>query len=343
MPIPTAFPRSATQRIGTMARDTVNILALIAFCLRNKVDVVHCHLVNMDTRYAFVLKRTVGVKVIVTLRGGEFHHWTEGRPYRRAYVRQILEAADALTALSRSQLEDARRLAPNLPSSRAEVITNPIDADAINRAANAGDISHRNGHSYIVFCGRLEKEKRVDTLISAYHRVIAMCPGYAHELVIAGDGSLSEALRAKARNGPGGRRIRFLGKYRYEDTLARIRDAALLVLPSQESEGCPNVVLEAMALGTPVIVSDHPPLKELVTHGVNGEVFSTGQSRALADRLLKLSQNPGKLTQYAIAGRKHVIEKHQFEQISSAYDNLYRKVTRGPFDSAPSSAHKWRG
>ena len=329
MPIPTAFHHSATEKLRTSSRDMVNLFVLAALCVRKKVDLVHCHLVNVDTRYAVALKRMLGVKMVLTLRGGEFSHWIKGWPNRRAYVRRMLEAADVVTALSRSQIEDARRLAPELPWGRAEVITNPVNPDEVARLASGGSVSGHGSNSYIVFCGRLANEKRIDTLIEAYHRVINQCPHYAHDLLIAGTGSMMETLLRKARRGPGGRRIRFLGRCSYEDTLAVIRDAAVLVLPSQESEGCPNVVIEAMALGTPVIVSDHAPLRELVTHGVNGEVFPVGNASALAQRLLDMSRNPGKLSHYSLAGKNHVMQEHRFDQVSMAYDRVYRSIIAG--------------
>jgi len=329
IPIPTAFRHSATEKLRTSSRDLVNLGLLAALCVRKKVDLVHCHLVNVDTRYAVALKRMLGIKMVLTLRGGELSHWIKNWPNRRAYVRRMLEAADVVTALSRSQIEDARRLAPELPWSRAEVITNPVNPDELTRLASGGSVASHGSNSYVVFCGRLANEKRIDTLIDAYQRVINQCPHYPHDLLIAGTGSLMETLSRKARRGPGGRRIRFLGRCSYEDTLAIIREAAVLVLPSQQSEGCPNVVIEAMALGTPVIVSDHAPLRELVTHGVNGEIFPTGNSSALAQRLLDLWRNPGKLSRYSLAGKKYVLQEHGFDQVSTAYDRIYRSIVAG--------------
>ena len=327
LPIPTPIPHSTADIVKLSTQDPINIRALAALCEKNQIDLVHCHLVNVDTRYAIALKRLLGIKMILTLRGGEFHHWIEGRPRRRAYVAEMLERADYITALSQSQVNDAQILVPDRAwSDCSEVICNPVDADAIAKWADSGEHFYQNGRSYVVFCGRLENEKRVDTLIEAYHGIIAQCPDFPHELIVVGDGSLLPTLTAQAGNGPGAERIRFLGACRYEDTLALIRGAAILVLPSLY-EGCPNAVLEAMALGTPVIVSDAAGLRELVTQGVNGDIFPAGDASALAPCLQSLSRDPGRLCLYTAAGKRRIADNHQFDQIAMAYERVYGMLT----------------
>jgi glycosyltransferase involved in cell wall biosynthesis len=322
--IPYPFCQPRLQRAKAALLDSVNLTALACLCLKNRIEIAHCHLINVDTRYAIALQRWLGIKVVITLRGGEFHHWIANHPVRREYVRRMLESADAVTALSQSQMDDAKALAPDL-TRETLVISNPADPEAIVRQASQGAAT--DGEPYILFSGRLEDQKRVDLLIEAYHGIVGEATEYPYDLVVAGSGSLLPALQEQARNGPGASRIHFRGPRRYEDSLALIRDAAALVLPSQESEGCPNVVLEAMALGTPVIVSDHGPLPELVEHRVNGEVFASGDAAALKNRLCAIGLGQEKRARYAAAGLRHLEEKHRFGRIADAYEELYRRLT----------------
>jgi glycosyltransferase involved in cell wall biosynthesis len=323
--IPSPFPRYRWQKPGIGVLDGVNLTVLAGLCLRKRIEVVHCHLINVDTRYALALKHLLGVRVVITLRGGEFHHWIAGRPLRQVYVRRMLESADAVTALSRSQLDDARALAPML-SHDSLVIPNPADPGAIRRLAAAGEPAAGRRVPYILFSGRLVPEKRVDLLIQAYHASIRQGMEFPYDLALAGDGSLAAELREQGRSGAGAGRIHFLGVRRYEDSLALVRDAAMLVLPSQESEGCPNVVLEAMALGTPVVVSDHGPLPELVAHGVHGEVFPRGDAAALRRCLLSVAESAERRSRYADAGLRYLEERHRFDRIATAYEDLYRRM-----------------
>jgi glycosyltransferase involved in cell wall biosynthesis len=327
--IPYPFHYDRLKRVKARFLDAVNLPALAALCITNRIQLAHCHLINVDTRYAVALKRLLGLKVLITLRGGEFHHWIAGQPVRRQYVRRMLESADAVTALSQSQLDDARKLAPSL-SPDSPVIPNSADPDAIGRKAAQGRSLPGPRSPYIVFAGRLEAQKRIELLIDAYHGLVAEEPAYPFDLIIIGSGSRSAMLHGHALEGPGASRIHFLGTCCHEDSLALIRDAAILVLPSQESEGCPNVVLEAMALGTPVVVSDHGPLLELVTHDVNGETFAAGDGHALKARLRALANNAQARRQLAAAAREYLERRHRVDSVADRYEELYRRVIQRP-------------
>ncbi len=331
--IPYPFRQERRKEVIAALLDVVNIPALTILCLWYRIGLIHCHLINVDTRYALTMKKLLGVKLIITLRGGEFHHWIAERPQRQQHVRELLESADAVTALSQSQMDDAKALAPGMKG-ETRILRNPADPEAIRRKATAGRAAGAPA-SYILFSGRLEAQKRVDLLIDAYHRIVAADRCYPHDVLIAGDGSLLDECEEQARRGAGAGRIHFAGSFAYGDSLALIRDAAMLVLPSQESEGCPNVVLEAMALGTPVIVSDHGPLPELVTAGVSGEVFPSGDAEALRDRLLALTGDPEKRARYAAAGLEVLDRQHRFDRIADAYEELYRQLA-SPRTSAKS-------
>ena len=321
LPIPTAIRPHFRHKLRFGARDVMNIAALAAFCARRSIDVVHCHLINMDTRYALLLRRLIGVKVVITLRGGELCHWLDERPLRRDYVKRMLESADAVTSLSHSQFDDALRLTSRLPNGPL-VIPNPAEPDAI-LAATAGARPDL-GSPYILFMGRLEPPKNVDLLVDAYASLIRKRPAYAWDLVIAGDGSEKAGLQRKAGNSGG--RIRFLGDLDYARSLSLIRDAHVLVLPSLTGEGCPNVLLEAMSLGTPVIVSDHSPLKEMVEDKVSGEVFPSGNQEALANLLLGLPMDRATRDRYAEAARRRLQERHGFDGIVAAYEEIYASL-----------------
>ena len=324
--IPYPFHRRPLRRTMAHVLDAANLGALAAVCVARRIAVVHCHLVNVDTRYAVALRRLLGLKVVITLRGGELHHWVENHPVRLRYVRRMLESADAVTALSQAQLDQARRLNVSLPAETV-VIPNPADPHAIGRLAARGVRPPDAPMEYLLFAGRLEAEKRVELLIDAYHRLVTEDPAYPLGLIVAGAGSQAELLRAAAQAGAGGARIRFVGARPHEDSLALIRDAAILVVPSGASEGCPNVVLEAMALGTPVVLADEGPLGELVTHDVNGSLFPAGNAAALAARLRALAADRRAGDRYAARAREYLGGRHRLDDVADRYEALYRRLT----------------
>jgi glycosyltransferase involved in cell wall biosynthesis len=197
----------------------------------------------------------------------EFRHprlWAAG--YRRFYRR-----FDAMVC----QSEDMRRDLVErfgLPASKAVTINNPIDADRIRRMAGL-DVAARPAPDpsriELVAAGRLTPQKGFDVLIHA----LALAADPRMHLTLLGDGPLRQALEARAAAHGLEARVRFAGfdpnPYR---TFAR-SDAFVL---SSRFEGFPNVMLEALACGTPVVASPAPG-------GVAEIAATTGGVRLAAD------------------------------------------------------------
>jgi glycosyltransferase involved in cell wall biosynthesis len=194
------------------------------------------------------------------------------------------------------------------------VIPNPVDIEAIRTAV---DMRHPLPvRPYLIYAGRFVALKSLDTLIEAYHRLIASNLAYPADLVLTGEGEMDTTLRAQASAGAASHRIHFTGAKSWGETLRLIQGASFLLLPSHESEGCPNALLEAMALGTPVVVSDNPRLEALVTPGITGEVFPRRDAARLQACLADLSFDPERRTAYSREGERLLRERHDFGAIT---------------------------
>ncbi len=132
-----------------------------------------------------------------------------------------------------------------------------------------------DGGGYLLFFGRLSREKGVTTLVEA----VAHVPG--SRLVIAGDGPQRRELEALARGAAGGR-IEFTGHQASEQLRATLRGASLVAVPSAWYENCPYTILEAFAAGKPVIASNIGGIPELVRDGQDGLLFPPGHAGELA-------------------------------------------------------------
>jgi glycosyltransferase involved in cell wall biosynthesis len=132
----------------------------------------------------------------------------------------------------------------------------------------------------VVFAGRLAHEKAVDVLIEAVARA-----GSPVELDVYGDGPERPALEAQAEASPARHRVRFHGRRSREDVLAALAGATVAAVPSRWHENQPMAVLEAFAVGTPVVASDLGGLRELVEDGVTGWVVPAGDPDRLAGAL----------------------------------------------------------
>ncbi len=300
----------------------LNLATLALLCRRRRVDVVHAHHLNTDTVYARRLARLLGVAFVLTLRGGETEEWITTAA-RRRYVVDQLASADAVTAVSASLLAQATALVPAI-AARGCVIPNPVDTAELRAAmAPLDDAAPRT--PYVLFAGRLEPMKDLECLLDAYAGA-ATDPAFSLDLVLAGAGSLEPALRARASERAAAARIHFVGRLPYAHVLGLIAGARLVVLPSRCSEGCPNLLLEAMALGVPVVVSDLGSHTELVEDGVNGLVFPIGDAPALAARLAALAAAPERGAALADAAAARLRTRHAGADVAACYDAIYRRA-----------------
>jgi glycogen(starch) synthase len=321
--IPSQTDEAASARAFRSVMNPLNLATLACFCRLRRIDVVHGHLLNTDTVYARQLARLLNVRFILTLRGGETEEWIHTST-RRRYVVEQLRGADYVTAVSASLLIHAATFVPEI-TQRSTVIPNPIDPERVRETMSRAPEEPERDRLYVLFAGRLEFMKDVECLIDAYHLAVANHSEFTPDLLIVGDGTRAADLHQRALGGPGAGRIRFLGSLPYARTLRLIAGAMMIVLPSRCSEGCPNVVLEAMALGAPVIVSDIPSLTELVEDGVSGRVFAVGDSRRLKERLRELAADPEVRAALVAAARARVTTRHAGAAVADRYCDLYAR------------------
>jgi len=130
-----------------------------------------------------------------------------------------------------------------------------------------------------LYIGRLTREKGVDTLLTAW----AQMPN-APLLRIVGDGPLREQLAERVARESGGN-IEILGPRPHGETVAYLKKASLLILPSEWYEGFPHVILEAFACGVPIVASRIGTLPDIIQDGTTGLLFEPGQPADLAAKV----------------------------------------------------------
>jgi glycosyltransferase involved in cell wall biosynthesis len=184
--------------------------------------------------------------------------------------------------------EGVRRMFAPLIPAPAIVVPNGVDTQRFhpNVAAPAW---YRPADANVVigFGGRLAPQKRPEDIIRAAARLVPSHPGTA--FVIAGEGSRRTEYEMLARTLGVEHAVRFAGYV--EDMRSFYASVDVVVLPSR-SEGCPNVVLESMAMRRALVVSDSLGSREVVTDGVNGLIYPVGDLDALTSALGRLLDNP---------------------------------------------------
>jgi len=146
-------------------------------------------------------------------------------------------------------------------------------------------IGHGDG-KFLIFVGRLEKEKGINTLIEAWKKVNVFNEDIS--LKIIGEGSLKGYIKNLAKTLKG---LEYLGLKSNEETCSLIGKAIFLLFPSEWYETFGRVLIESFAKGTPVIATDIGSASEIVVDGKTGFIFKPGDSDALSSRIKVILNN----------------------------------------------------
>lgn len=240
------------------------------------------------------------------------------RAYRRADA-VLTNSTDMAIGLAADLGLDGRKV---------RMINNPIDLAAIADAAaqSAGDAMAR---PYILSAGRLEYQKAHEVLIEAYARSGIW---RSHGLVILGKGSkLAQLHRLAAQLGVG-EHVCFIGFV--ANPYAWMAGADLFVLPSRW-EGFPTVAAEAMACGTPLLLTDcaFGP-RDIIVPGESGELVAPEDPEALAAAMSALIAQPQRRRQLAAAGRERV-QRFAIHAMNERYARLFEEFAPLPQVGVP--------
>ena len=182
----------------------------------------------------------------------------------------------------------------------------------------------------ILFLGRLHSIKGLDLLIDAFAR--ARGAHSSAQLVIAGPDEGARSLaEQQARKLGVSEVVHFVGGVDGELRLAAYRAADIFALTSY-SEGMPNAVLEACAAGTPVLITDRCNLPEVAVCDAGRVV--PADSTSVADALVELLADPGRLRTMGVNARQMVHERFDFSTVLDRIEQLYRRLTGTSADSA---------
>lgn len=251
-------------------------------------DVIDAHYFYPDGVAATRLGRRLGKPVVITARGSDINIFPQFRTPRK----QIVDAAhQSATVITVSHALRDNLIALGVSHDKITTLRNGVDlqrfAPIARNAAAAGlePVSFGSvGQDVWLSVGNLIKSKGVDIAVKA----IAQVPDAI--LLIAGTGPEATNLRRLASSHGVDQRVHFLGLVPHDDLSKYFNAADVLVLPS-ESEGMPNVVLEAMACGTPVVATPVGGVPELLTVPEAGRLMSKRTPEALVAAVSQLMQD----------------------------------------------------
>ncbi len=246
-------------------------------------DLIDAHYFYPDGVAAALLGRSFGKPVVITARGSDVNLLPEYALPRR----WILWAAARCAAIITVSAALKRRLAAlGVAEQRVTVLRNGVDLDTFRPLARPA-LRARLGLDgpTVLSAGLLVEAKGHHLAIEALTRLAGV------QLVIAGDGPMARELRALAERLGVSERVRFTGNLARADLIEYYNAADALVLASAR-EGMPNVVLEALACGTPVVAADVGGVAEIVDSPHAGVLLAERSAAALAGALTGLLERP---------------------------------------------------
>ncbi|WP_340539653.1 glycosyltransferase [Nocardioides sp. GXZ039] len=206
----------------------------------------------------------------------------------------------------------AKMVQGGIAATRLAHLTNFCDLSGIEAATEPG--------RGVLYAGRLSHEKGVDVLVEAARHLPQGLP-----ITIAGDGPERAALEARADAvAPG--RITFLGRISGAEVHRRMREAAVVVVPSRWYENQPMTILEAYGAGRPVVASRLGGLPELVDDGVTGALVAHDDPRGLAEAVRILALDPETAHAHGREARRRAEERFGLADHLDGVERLYARA-----------------
>jgi teichuronic acid biosynthesis glycosyltransferase TuaC len=241
------------------------------------ISLIDAHYVYPDGHAAALLGERLNIPVVITARGTDINLFSR-MPLIRPMIRQALKRADGVIAVSGALKQ--RMVDLGIEAEKIAIIRNGVDCSIFyprDRAEARRRLGLASESRIIITVGALVPLKGIDRLIGT----MKLLSNERVKLYVIGEGPERAKLEAQvAKQGLSGRV--FLVGSRPQEELAEWYSAADLFCLASSREGCPNVVIEAMACGTPIVAADVGGVRELIVRTASGRVISAVTAESLA-------------------------------------------------------------
>ena len=311
-----------------MAFNTAVLAAGARAARERPVDVVHVHdwlVASAGAELADLLDVPLVATVHATEWGRHRGHLPPGvSPTIHAVEGWLTERADAVITCS-SYMRDQVRELFGRPEAAIDVIPNGVDVgwfalDPAEVRAFRRTLAEDGTH-LVLFAGRLEYEKGVQTVLHALERVTDLAGPV--RFLVAGVGTYTDELRALVERLGLGHRVRFTGFLEEQALRLHYAAADVAVAPSlYEPFGL--VAAEAMACGTPVVASDTGGLREILAGG-HGLTFPPEDAEELADRIVEVLTDPALAADLVARGLRHIRARFDWDDVATRTAAVYAR------------------
>ena len=294
---------------------------------RRRIDVIHTHGYKSDIIGYFAAKKA-GIPCVSTPHGYPTKAGLKMSLFIKAGI-LALKRFDAIAPLSPELMNDMQRF--KVPGHKVHFIENGVDLTELEAFRKPLESIETRALEapHIGYVGQLIPRKGVLDMLTMFEQLSKHYP--KARLTLVGDGSERSELEAYANSLACREQIEFMG-FRC-DRLALVKDFDAFCMTSS-LEGIPRCLMEAMAIGTPVVAYNIPGVNELVEEGETGLLAPLGDTARLAQQFIKLCENP-ELRQHIIqTGRDRVDQRFSAQRMAREYEQLFSQLLAGQRSAA---------
>jgi len=325
------FAEASLEVLLPPGASRARVVAWLSGLLRSgRFDVAHSFLWRADVTLALAARLAGFTHVICSERGDRLAPFYSSPAWRfRRWLdrRLTFTTARALVANSRAGAKAA--VHAGFPEAKARVIPNWVDLEEIDAARNGARELRRHygwGTSPILgFVGRLSPDKGALHFVDVAAALSSRNPGAAR-FVMVGDGPQRSAVDARIENAGLRDQFTMIGAVDSPLALMHAMDVGVITSPT---ESLPNVLLEFMACGVPVVAPAVGGIVDVVEDGISGRLVAPESTVAAADACEPLLASVAARCAMGRAARETVLARFQPNAIIGRYTDLYEDIARG--------------
>ena len=301
------------------------LLQAIALADRLPPDVrhLHAHFAHGTTTVTWLAATIAGLPFSFTGHARDIY---AGKLNRHGMLRRKLLAARFAVTCTEANVRHLKGIAPE---ARVHLVYHGLSADFTSLIETAAPPASRNGHLQVLGVGRLVAKKGFDVLVDAC--AVLRDRGVPFDARIVGqEDAEADALRRRIAAHDLQELITLPGPIDPEGLLHEYRSAGALCMPCRllpdDRDGIPNVLVEAMAAGAPVVATNVSGIPEVVGHEVNGLLVVADEPEQLADALARLHRDRELAHRLTEAARATVRERFDGERLARDLAALFEEV-----------------
>ncbi len=307
------------------------VTKMLRMVRRGGYDLIHAHWVVPNGAMSLPACRFSGLPLVVSLHGSDVFLSEKRFIFRRAACRAFRRAS-GITACSDDLAHRSRALgAPRSPVTIPYGVDTEVFRPRPDEGAEVrGRLRLEADQPMILAVGRLVHKKGFEVLVDATPHLLQSHPDA--RIVIVGGGDLERSLNDRAARAGVGDKVMLVGKVLREELPSFYAAATVVAVPSMHDDagnvdGLPNVMLEALASGSPIVASAVAGIPQAVSDGKEALLVPERDPKALAAAIGELLESRGQRETLGESAREKARAVFDWGRVGEQFDDVFRSVT----------------